>query len=378
MNIAFFTESFTPYISGVSRVVEILEKELSLLGHNVYVFAPYYPNYKDKKNTIIRLPSIPTKYPDYRIAIPFFNLPNVKFDIIHSHTPFTLGLISKRISRRKRIPFVYSFHTIFTEYLHHIPLPTFISKPFLLAYLKRFIKTCDKVIVPNQITLDYILKNDIYGNFEIIPNGVDTDLLERTSAEGLKGKLNIKQNYKVLLYVGRLSKEKNVSFLIRSFALASKNCSNLILLLAGKGPEENNLKIEAKRFGVCDKIIFLGEIPYPDIFKFYKISDIFVFASKTETQGIVIAEAKYCGLPVIAINAAGVKDSIEDKVDGFLTEENEFLFAEKIVYLCINEQERKIMSQKAIDNASKKFSSKIVAKNLEAVYNSLLRKDSNI
>jgi len=374
MKIAIFTESYTPYISGVSRSVELLEKELKLLGHKPYIICPKYKTAIKKEENIISLPSIPTKYPGYRIAMPLpLFLPKIEFDIVHTHSPFGMGLLAKHFATKQKIPLVYSLHTLFTEYLHYAPIPKFLSQPILVRYMQKFAKNCNKVIVPNQTTLDYAVENKIISEFEIIPTGVDFDAVNNANGDEIRAKLNLPENAKILLFVGRLSKEKNIRFLLNMFKIVKGKAPNTFLCLAAKGPEESSLKSDVENLNLKNNVLFLGQIPYPDILNYYKMADIFVFSSKTETQGIVIAEAKACGLPVVAINAKGVKESVIDGVDGFLTDEDIALFSEKVLSLCNDDKKRAIMGKNAEEDAMKRFSSKNIAKKFEWVYNSLVK-----
>lgn len=379
MKIALFSESFTPYISGVSRSVEILYKELKNLGHEVYVFSSHFPGHKDLDDNIIRFPSIPSTYPKFRIAIPYSRLiPNINFDIIHSHSPFQLGLISLKLARKKGIPFVYSFHTLFTEYLHYAPFPKFISKPVLSKYLRTFCNRCSTIIAPSEKTKEYIDGIRVGPLVEIIPSGIDMNAVENVREVNLRNKFKLPQDAKILLYVGRLSKEKNVPFIFKSLKLVCKKYPNAYLIIAAAGPKEKEFKNLAQKLGISKNIIFAGQIPYPEIFGYYKSADIFVFASKTETQGLVIAEAKACGLPAVAVNAAGISEGIINNVDGFLTPEDQLAFSEKISLLLDNEILRKDLAEKARENALKSYSSKTVAKIIESVYNALIKKNPNV
>lgn len=375
MKIALFSESFTPYISGVARSVEILYKELNNLGHDVYVFTPNYPNWSDSDDHIIRFPSMPSTYPNFRLAIPYRALmPKIDFDIIHSHSPFQLGQYSLHIAKKKNIPFIYSFHTIFSQYMHYSRMPKSIANFIFSEYIRNFCNSCNKIIAPGQKTLDYIESLNIKTPVSIIPSGIDLDIIKKASPDGIKEKLNLPENAKILIYVGRLSKEKNLSFLLEAVNLVILQDPGVYLIMAAGGPYESKLKKTAAELKIDRNIIFAGEIKYPDIFNYYKCGDIFIFASKTETQGLVIAEAKACGLPVIAVNAAGISEGIDNGVDGYLVDEDKQVFSEKILSLLNNEPLRTNMGKIARQNSSDIFSSKTIAKKIESLYNGEIKK----
>ena len=374
MKIALFSESYTPYISGVSRSVELARSGLEALGHEVFVFTSRYPGHKETEKNIIRFPSVPAKYPGFRTALPLpFIIPDTKFDIVHSNSPFGLGLLAKRLAKKSRAPYVYTFHTLFSDYLHYIPLPKMLSEKALFMYMRWFCAGCDKIIVPNTFTLGYVKRKDISGDFAVVPSGVDIQAADAASASGVRARFGISDDDILLLYVGRLSKEKNIPFLLNAFRDIRLECPKARLLLAAGGPEENALKKLSSDLDISDSTVFAGQVPYPEILNIYRSADVFIFASKTETQGLVIAEAKACGLPVVAVDAGGIKESLVNGEDGFLVAEDLGIFREKAVLLCKNAALRSEMSKKARANSIRDFSSSSVAKKLGGVYNSLLK-----
>ncbi|MEK7377133.1 MAG: glycosyltransferase, partial [Candidatus Margulisiibacteriota bacterium] len=185
MKIAVFSESYKPCISGVARSIETFEKELTLLGHEVFVFAPGYPGYKDNSKKIIRFPSLPTKYPGFRIALPLpcFIL-DINFAVIHSNSIFQLGLLAMYYAKRKRIPFVYTFHTMFTEYLHNVPVPKNISLPVVSFLIRFFCNRCDQIIVPTAKTKKYLEGFNVKAPIEVVPSGIDMAFAEKASSVG--------------------------------------------------------------------------------------------------------------------------------------------------------------------------------------------------
>ncbi len=372
MKIAFFTESYVPYISGVTRSSSLLAKELAKLGHDVTVYCPSYPGYKDSGNIKVkRLPSFPASYLGFRIAAPLPGfIGKEKFDIIHSHSPFLLGIIAARYAKRKGIPFVYTFHTLFEEYLHYVHLPRPIGKAVIQAYLKYFCTKGNAIIAPNNLSAQYLKSIGVKKRIELISSGIDCSLSVNASAETVSRL--VPEGHFVLLYVGRLSKEKNIPFLFESLAKVIESIPNTVLLLVAGGPEKANLQKLAAKMGLDKNIIFAGTAPYPAVLDYYKCAHVFVFASKSETQGLVIAEAKSCGLTAVAINAGGVSSSICNGVDGYLTGDDAGEFAQKVVMLLKDSKLRERFCKTAKENAFRDFSSVNIAKRFEKVYNSLL------
>ncbi|MFA5097305.1 MAG: glycosyltransferase [Candidatus Margulisiibacteriota bacterium] len=385
MKIAVFSESYKPYISGVTRSIEIFEKELLALGHEVYIFAPDYPGHKDNNSRIIRFPSLPTKYPGFRIAVPLSRLiPDLGFDIVHSNSIFQLGILAMRYARKKNIPFVFTFHTMFTEYLHNVPLPRALSVKAVSFLIRSFCNRCARVIVPTAVTKKYLEGFGVSSPIDVLASGIDMELAGKASACGIRKELGISENSPVLVYVGRLSKEKNIPFLFEAFKIVlcafdpvgAYRDTPLLLIVAG-GPLEKEYKQMAEGLGISKNVVFAGQKPYPEVLDYYKASDLFVFASTTETQGLVVAEAKACGLPAVALDAQGISECIHDGQDGYLVStaasgnRDALLkeFSDRILLLLKDKNLRKAFSLNASKNALAEFSSGVLAKKLELIYN---------
>ena len=241
--------------------------------------------------------------------------------------------------------------------------------------IRSFCNRCDQIIAPTANTKKYLESFRVKAPVEVIPSGIDMALVEKASPYGISERFGIPKETPVLVFVGRLSKEKNIPFLFDAFkivldSLGAEKHQPLLLVVAG-GPMEKEYKKIVSDMGILNDVVFAGQAPYPDILNYYKAGDIFVFSSKTETQGLVIAEAKACGLPAVALDAQGISECIHDGEDGFLVPENKQMFADKILLLLKNDALRKTMSKNAHQNAVSEFSSAILAKKLELIYNSV-------
>jgi len=377
MRIAFFTESYKPYLSGVTNSAETLKKELDELGHETYVFAPDYPD-AEKTKDIYRYPSIKALYPGYRLAIPKpFNtlkfLKEKEIDIIHSHSPYQLGLLSMWCAKKLKVPYVYTMHTIFGKYLHYIPvIPNKVSDKAVSFLLRKFANKCSTVIVPTPKAKEYLESTGANPRIEVVPTGIDLKLFQDLDGDRIREKHNIPKTDKLLIFVGRLAKEKNVSFLLRSFKLILEQIKNSRLMLVAGGPLQDQLKKEAADLGVLDRTIFTGEVSYPEVLNYYAAADLFVFSSITETQGLVLPEAMAAGTPAVAVDSEGVSDMVENGVSGYLVELNEHIFAEKVVTVLNDTEGFAELKTKTIKYVEK-FSSKTFAKKIESIYSSLIK-----
>lgn len=372
MRIAFFADSYKPYLSGVTNSMELLVKELRELGHKVYIFAPRYPGHVDTDPDIIRFPSLPTRYPKFRLAIPYIQrLPEV--DLIHSHSPFQIGMLARYVAHRRHVPLVYTFHTLFTRYVHYAKfVPEPISKLAMVNYIREFCRRCDLIISPSEMSRRVLRVWGVKNRVEVVPSGVDMQRVSLANAEekrsAIRKKYKIPENALVLLYVGRITKEKNISFLLRAFTrVAEAFRPPLYLLLVGGGPLEE--EIRGKKI---KNVVLTGEIKYPEVLSYYAVGDVFVFSSTTETQGLVLAEAKALGLPVVALFAGGLVETVRSGEDGYLTPRNLGQFVEHIRRLIEDPALRLKLGHSARLDALDRFDSSKIAKRVETLYNSLV------
>lgn len=387
MKIAFFTNCYLPYLSGVTLSIKTLRDELNLLGHETFVVGPRYPNHQEIDPKIFRLLSFPAPYPGYRLVFPysysvFQQLRKEKIDIIHVHQPFEVGLAALGLARSLRIPLVYTLHTLFPRYVHHLPLiPDWFSKRLVSAYLSFFCGQTDTVIVPSEMVRRWLALSKIHTPITVLPTGIKIDLIKQkkelhNQREEIRKKYSIPNEAKLLIYSGRVSEEKNIPFLLKAFPDIKKEIPNTYLLLVGGGPKENEYKALAKM--IDPQILFVGQKEHAEVIDHYLAADLFVYASVTETQGLVICEAKGCGLPVVAIFGGGIADVVESGVDGYLVPQNQTVFVEHVLRLLKNDVLRKAMSRKAEEDLALRFSAPAVAKRVEALYNSLIAKRRNV
>jgi glycosyltransferase involved in cell wall biosynthesis len=367
MRIAFFCDSYKPYLSGVTNSVELMVNELRELGHRVYIFAPRYPGHVDTDPDTIRFPSLPTRYPNFRLALPYVNrVPEV--DIIHAHSPFQTGFLARYMAHKRKLPFVYTFHTLFTRYVHYARFfPEPLSKWALVGYIQRFCRRANSIIAPSEMARRVLRAWKIDRPIEVIPTGVDLGKIDMGDGKWeMRKKYKIPKDAKVLIYVGRLSKEKNIDFLLDAFKKIATG--NIYLLLVGGGPLLKELKNQKSKI---KNLILTGEVGYPEVLSYYSAGDIFVFASQTETQGLVLAEAKAAGLPVVALFAGGLVDTVRSGIDGYLTARNLESFTDHVKLLLKDDDILHRMGRSAREDANARFSSKTIAKRLEKVYNSI-------
>ncbi|MDR1997110.1 MAG: glycosyltransferase family 4 protein [Candidatus Margulisbacteria bacterium] len=379
MKVHFYTESFKPYLSGVTVSVDAFSRGLTTLGHEVTVLAPRYPGFQDSDSyAVVRFPSLGTRlYPGFRLAWPFKRghwrwLQRHKPDIIHSHSPYQLGYLARRLARKLKVPFVYHFHTLFTDYLHFVPLPRCVTEPLLKWIIRDFCRGCDLIITPTPVVKE-ILRRE-YGvtrRVEVLPTGVEDAAVLAARPDGIRAKYGLSAETPLLMYCGRASKEKNIEFLLRAFQKIAAQKPDTRLMIVAFGPHAAALQKLAAELNIADKVIFTGRVERARVYDYLKAGDLFVCASKTETQGLVLSEAKACGKPAVAIDARGVSQMIESGVDGYLVPDDLEIFVQKTLAVLNDPAELRRLSAGADRNARAKFLNSAITKRLETLYNSL-------
>ncbi|HOP94640.1 MAG: glycosyltransferase family 4 protein [Dictyoglomaceae bacterium] len=348
MRIAFFTNNYLPNTGGAAIAVESYKEALEKLGHEVHVFAPKYPpwfpKYKDDMGKKIRrFPSLflkiitpqPIPIPFPFIVEKYFRSQN--FDIVHSHHPFVIGKTALILAKKYKTPIVFTHHTLYHKYVHYIPLiPQSITSKIAIFESVRYANQVDLVIAPTPEVKEMITEFGVKTKIEVIPTGIDLSLWEKpVPADFLHGKPWI--NKKILLYTGRLAKEKSIDFLINSISQILKQREDTVLLIVGEGEERENLEKLVSNLELNNKVFFLGWYPREELIYFYKIADIFVFASTTETQGLVTLEAMAGECAIVAVKATGSISLVENGEEGFLTEQILEDFAQKVQLLLNND-----------------------------------------
>jgi glycosyltransferase involved in cell wall biosynthesis len=372
MKIGMFTDSYRPYTSGLVRSLETTASNLLELGHEVYIFAPHYPRYAEKEAGVFRFVSVPSpRYPEFTIALPFSlslrsTIRRIGLDVVHVHSPFPMGQLGVWCARRSGLPLVFTYHTMYDQYMHYVPFARGLSRRIVRYYLPAFCNRCDVVIAPTRIVGDLIGKQ-LRTRVEVVPTGIETNEFNDADSGWLRRQFGIGSETKILLHVGRLGKEKNIGFLLQAYRQIREKHPETCFVFVGDGPERERLKEEVWRLGLKTSVLFTGLLPRCHVIDSYSGADLFVFASVTETQGLVLGEAKAAGLPAVAVSALGAAEMVNDGVDGYLTPLSLPLFTEKVLQLLENEPLRRTMAERA-RLESENISALNMARKLAGVY----------
>jgi len=325
LHIAHYTNTYHPVISGVVRSVSTFRKALTDLGHTVFIFAQQSSDYEDKEPFIFRYPSVElpltSGFPITIPISPFIDklLPYLKLDVIHSHHPFLLGQTAVKKAAELGLPLVFTFHTRYRDYSHYVSLSQEFVKEAISRWLGEYIQQCHHLVVPSESIQQMVLEDyGITDRISVVPTGIDLTPYQKIDRLAARREHNWGDEM-VILSIGRLAKEKNWETLLAGVAAAIKGRTGIRLIIIGDGDDRENLEIYAGDLGIGEQVEFIGHVPFEDVPAYLCAADLFCFASTTETQGLVTMEALAAKLPVVAVDASGTRDVIENDQDGFLT-----------------------------------------------------------
>jgi glycosyltransferase involved in cell wall biosynthesis len=376
MHIAHFTNTYHPVINGVVRSVSSFRSALTELGHNVFVFAQE-DEYEDQEPFIFQYPSlsmpIDVDIPAVIPISPFIDrlLPPLKPEVIHAHHPILLGQAAATKAAQLNIPLVFTFHTQYREYTHYVPFPQEAVQKFLKErvhqWLKDYMQQCHHIVVTSESMLEILI--DDYGletGYTVIPTGIELEPYQNANGAVIREKYGW-ENETVIISTGRLAVEKNWKTLIKAVAIAGEDHPNLRLAILGDGPECSNLEAYTRELEIADRVQLLGLVPFNEVPAHLKAADIFGFASVTETQGLVTMEALAAGLPVVAVDADGTRDIVQDKHQGLLVDNDPYALAHAIRKL-LDHKDLYIELQTAALARAREFEMKSLASKLVEVY----------
>jgi glycosyltransferase involved in cell wall biosynthesis len=372
LRIGLFTNNYFPLLGGVPTAVETTRRDLEALGHEVVIVAPRMAGADDGGRSLIRVPAVPAPtYPDFALPLPLGpgltrRLRALDLDVFHAHHPFLLGASARRLARAAGRPFVFTYHTLYDRYAHYVPLlPRQVVARGAIRWSAGFADTADLVIAPSDFVARRLRTQGIRRPIEVLPTGIDLDRFRPGDRADARRTLRLAADDLVLLYVGRLDREKNLEFLLEAFARV--RVPRVRLLLVGRGTQAAALRRAAEARGVADRVDFRGGSPPDGLPAYYRAADAFVFASTTETQGLAVLEAMACGLPVVAVRATGIEEVVAEGVSGLLVPEAPAVFGDAVGQILID---RDLAAKLAIGarDAALPFESTALVRRLVAAY----------
>lgn len=316
MRIGFFTDTFLPQRNGVVTSLMSFGPELVRRGHEVFVFCPKSNAREFGGMSVYSYPAVTFRpYPEFRIAVPQRRDEAPKLDIVHTHSPFTMGFFGWRVARFQKIPRVSTFHTLLSEYVGYVSrLGKSILERVTWRYCRMFYNRHNKLIAPSDALKKILVKHKIGKQIEVIPTGIDINFFRPIDKARARTKLGL-DGGRIFLCLGRLGHEKNVDVVIRAIKDVDAK-----LIIVGRGPAARKLKKLAGELGLQKKVSFGGFVPDELKPAYYSAADALVIASESETQGVVVAEAMACGTPAIVANSLALPEMMKDGENGYLFE----------------------------------------------------------
>jgi len=376
VRIVFITNNYTPYSGGVVSSINASVDALRKSGHEVFIITlDFLGVAHDDPDYVLRIPSLlKFTYQKNHCAVPW--RPNyymtriiqeLKPDILHTHHPFYLGSTALKIARKLSIPIVFTYHSIYEGYAHYVPLPQSIARYIIIKKVLSSCRLMNGIIAPSNFIQQHLQSYAIQTSTIVIPSGLQEIFIAHSAQLKPYADAQLFQ----LLYVGRFTREKNITFILDVMQILQAH-KNVHLKLVGYGIEYDNLRRYAyQTLNLSDSVVqFIHKPTKQELLYHYSQADLFLFPSFLDTQGLVLAEAMACGTPILAVHGPGQQDIIENGYNGFLIEDR-YDMAQKIMEIAHDQHLHSQLQQGALET-SKKYNPKIIAESLIDFYATIL------
>ncbi len=319
MRIALFTECYRPIQNGVVASVDALAEAIRERGHDVVCVTPKMPRYRDVDDYVVRIPSLPLPTrTGFRLTLPLTSARVARalgrLSIVHTHSPFVTGWLGERLARKLGVPLVFTYHTQLEEYAHYFPFESTLTRQAAASLTQTYANRADAVVVPTAAMERRLRRLGVRRRIEVIPSGIDVALFAAgRRREELRSRLGVPAGGKMILFVGRLGREKNLELVLDAFARIGEPSARLVVV--GDGLHRAALERRARSLGVAERTRFTGEFERRALPDVYASADVFAFPSRSETQGLVLVEASVAGVPVVAVDTPQTRDVLEDSAE---------------------------------------------------------------
>ena len=376
MKILITSDMFTPAVNGVVTSTLNLIKGLKEDGHDVRILTLSESAFEKKENNVYYMPALPLGaiYPEVKVMLPpvlnilMEELVDWNPDIIHSQCEFSTFIYARMISKRTGAPIVHTYHTVYENYTHYLCPSKTIGRKAAIKFTNSISKHVTNMIVPSGKMYRMLSDYEINAPLTVIPTGINTDKYlnaDKSKRDTLRAEYGIGKDEFILLYAGRLAKEKNLEEILDF--LADSRLNNLRLIIVGDGPHRETLENKCKENGIENRVIFTGMVSPEKIEEYYLIGDVFVSASQSETQGLTYIEAMVSGLPLLCREDECLTDVIENGTNGYLYKDKEDFI--KMLMVLLNDKEKRIsMGQNARRTVLDHFSERAFVKSCEKLY----------
>jgi len=324
MNILLMSNTYKPLLGGLEKSIELFANEYRQKGHRVIIVVPEYPDMKPEED-VVRIPAI-EKFngTNFSLQLP---IPGVleealgksfRPDIVHAQHPFLVGDTALRVASKFNVPLVFTHHTLYEENVHYMPGNEEALKRFMIELSTGYANLADAVFAPSESVMNMIKERGVQTPIHVIPTGLYVKNFSRGAGRSLRKRFNIPSDAYVVGHIGRLAPEKNLEFLGRAVARFMKKHPHAYFLIGGQGPSEEVIKEIFSQEGLSERLCLAGIFKGKELIDAYHAMDVFVFASQSETQGMVLDEAMASAVPVVAVDAPGVREVVEDRINGCL------------------------------------------------------------
>lgn len=387
MNICMLTNTYLPHVGGVARSVHTFAEEYRRQDHEVLVVAPTFPELEtvgpEIERHVVRVPAV-QKFngSDFSVRLPLLSLlhPRVlgfEADIYHSHHPFLLGDTALRLGADKGVPVVFTHHTLYEEYVHYVPFSSKRMASFVVEMSTHYANLCDAVVAPSESIATLIRGRGVEVPVTVIPTGIDVAAFAGGDGARFRRSVGIADDALVVGTVGRLAPEKNLGYLSRALARFLVARPEAVFLVVGAGPSAVEMKRVFELAGFTDRLVMAGKRSGGELYDAYGAMNLFAFSSFSETQGLVLAEAMAAGLPVVALDASGVREVLRDGQNGFMlpASAGEEAFVEALEKLAAKADLRSAFREEARRTAER-FSRESCAERALTLYHGLIQESA--
>lgn len=322
------TNTYLPHVGGVARSVAAFSEEYRKRGHRVLIVAPEFPSSGNdtggEEKDVVRISAIQNfNGSDFSVALPFSGhlsekLNEFRPDIIHSHHPFLLGMTALRIARSRELPLVFTHHTLYERYTHYVPADSQVLKRFVIELATRYANLASLVFAPSLSIAKLLHERGVTTSIAEVPTGVQLENFRGGDGARARAQFGIPESAMLLGHLGRLAPEKDLEFLAGAVAQFMRENTSAHFLIVGSGPLDDQLSRLFAASGLAARLHMPGTLQGGPQRDAYAAMDAFVFASTSETQGMVLTEAMAAGVPVIAVDANGTREVVRDGKNGRL------------------------------------------------------------
>ncbi|WP_226702993.1 glycosyltransferase [Microbulbifer elongatus] len=324
MNIVMLTNTYLPHVGGVARSVDAFCREYRKRGHQVLVVAPEFSEKVENEKDVVRIHAIQNfNGSDFSVALPLSGelteqLDFFEPDLVHSHHPFLLGMTALRIARGRELPLVFTHHTLYERYTHYVPADSEALKRFVIELATRYGNLASMVFAPSESVADLLRERGVTTPINVVPTGVKLQDYQNGDGPAARAQYGIPEEAFVVGHLGRLAEEKNLGFLSEAVLEFMVRNKHVHFLVVGTGPMQSQIADLFTAQGMSDRLHLTGTLQGEAQRDAYSAMNVFGFSSTSETQGMVLTEAMAAGVPVVALDASGCREVVDDRINGRL------------------------------------------------------------